>query len=72
MDKKRTPRIQQNFRGVMMDDVKQALIRTEIELGEWKETLGTRFPSFLNGVLMARLMKAEAEIEYLRKIDACR
>lgn len=55
-----------------MDDVKQALIRTEIELGEWKETLGTRFPSFLNGVLMARLMKAEAEIEYLRKIDACR
>lgn len=55
-----------------MNDVKLALIRTEIELGEWKETLGTRFPSFLNHVLMSRLMKAESEIEYLRKIEAFR
>ena len=55
-----------------MNDTKLALERTEIELGEWKEVLGDKFPSFLNHVLMARLMKAQDEIEYLRKTEAFR
>lgn len=55
-----------------MDDVKLALIRTEIDLGEWKEVYGHNFPSFLNYHLMARLMKADEEIEYLRRLEAVR
>lgn len=50
-----------------MKDPQVALICIENELSEWKEELGEYFPSFLNGVLMSRLMKAEAEIEFLRK-----
>ncbi len=49
-----------------MKDPQIALIRIEDELSEWKEELGEYFPSFLNGVLVARLMKAEAEVEFLR------
>ena len=42
--------------------------RTETELSEWKEELGDKFPYFLNYVLAARLMKAESDITFLKKV----
>lgn len=50
-----------------MNDADLELIRIETELSEWKEELGEYFPSFLNGVLISRLMKAEDEVVFLRK-----
>jgi hypothetical protein len=53
--------------GLNMNDVEQSLFRIETELSEWKEELGEQFPCFLNHMLMSRLMKAEEEIEFLRR-----
>ncbi len=50
-----------------MNDTEIALKRMETELGEWKEVYGTRFPTFLNYTLMARLIEAKEEVEYLRR-----
>jgi hypothetical protein len=50
-----------------MDKVRIALERTETELGEWKDQLGDKFPSFLSYHLMARLMKAEGEVLHLSR-----
>lgn len=55
-----------------MTETEMELKRIEIELGEWKEELGSNFPSFLNHVLVSRLMKAEDEIKYLRKVESSR
>ena len=43
------------------------LDRTEMELGEYKEELGDNFPIFINYHLASRLLKAESEIQYLRR-----
>lgn len=43
------------------------LDRTEMALSEYKSELGANFPLFVNYQLAARLLKAEAEIEYLRR-----
>ena len=51
-----------------MNKVADYLTRTEIELGEWKEELGDNFPSFLNHVLIARLIKAEDHLDFLNKM----
>ena len=50
-----------------MTETELALKRIETELGEWKEVYGARFPSFLNHVLMARLIKSYDEIVHLRR-----
>lgn len=49
-------------------NVESELKRIETELGEWKEALGDRFPSFLNHVLVARLMKLEFDLSYYKKL----
>ena len=43
------------------------LDRTELALSEYKDELGDNFPTFLNYHLASRLLKAEAEVEYLRR-----
>ena len=43
------------------------LDQTEMALSEYKEELGDNFPLFINYHLAARLLKAEREIEYLRR-----
>lgn len=50
-----------------MIETELALIRIETELSEWKEELGDQFPSFLNHVLISRLLKSQDEIEFLRR-----
>lgn len=60
------------FLRISMDNVQIELERIETELGEWKETLGDNFSPFLCYTLMARLMKAEKEIRYLRSFEAYR
>ena len=40
----------------------------ETELSEWKEELGDNFPSFLNHVLVARLIEAEEHLDFCRKM----
>lgn len=50
-----------------MIDIKTELERIEIELGEWKEELGDQFPSFLNHVLVARLIKLEFDLSFYKK-----
>lgn len=50
-----------------MNDTKIALKQIEAELGEWQEELGDQFPSFLNHVLMTRLLRAKEEVEFLRR-----
>lgn len=53
---------------ILMDLVESALKRTETELVEWKIELGRNYPTFLNHYLMAKLLKSEQEIEYLRRV----
>ena len=50
----------------MNNTVQDYLKQAEDELSEWKETLGDGFPEFLNHILVARLLKAEDEIRFLR------
>lgn len=54
----------------MKPNVEEYLQRADDELGEWKETLGRQYPKFLIRVLIARLLKAEDEIAFLRKCYA--
>ena len=68
MDKKRPTRIQKDFRGVTMIQEQMLLDRIETQLGEYKEELGDNFPVFMNYHLAARLIKAEQEIEFLRRV----
>lgn len=50
----------------MKESVDEYLKKAEEDLSEWKETFGDDFPIFLNHFLVARLLRAEDEIEYLR------
>ena len=52
-----------------MTKITDYLERTEIELSEWKEQLGDKFPSFLNHVLAARLIAALERVEFLDKVS---
>lgn len=52
----------------MKDKIEDYLKRAEDDLGEWKEEFGTKFPIFLNHFLVARLLRAEDEIAYLRTV----
>lgn len=51
----------------MNSKVEDYLERAESDLIEWKEQFGDQFPIFLNHFFVARLLKAEDEILYLRR-----
>jgi hypothetical protein len=53
-----------------MNEIQIGLARIETELGEYKEELGANFPIFLNYHLTARLIAAQKEIAYLRKMES--
>jgi len=53
-----------------MIEEQMLLDRTEMQLSEYKEVLGDNFPTFLNYHLAARLIKAEKEVAFLRKIQS--
>lgn len=55
-----------------MITTKEYIHLTEKYLEEWKEELGIDFPTFLIYHLASRLIKAENEIKFLRKISSVR